>query len=829
MCVLSCTLGCTSGSGCTVSEIAVNQPLRFQFSRPIDPTSVNSESFRIRTAAGAQPSGTYVVQGNEVAFIPSVRSEGNRTLFGFAENVSYTLEIPGTGSGYRDLVRSTDGGTLKTSFSCKIVANRGVIDLDGKKPRAKLLVPTSLSNVARNTLIVLEFSEVLNTQIFQGGGAGAGILFTVSLVNEAFECERRVKNLPGTVSVNLDERSNKTTVVFRPSILLPQNSCVQVQVTSQIRDLAGKGAVPIAWEFQTKKEQIQNQFVEEVFSDTSHFESDLSGAKWGAGKLVPGKLGGSGILGDFKAPDGVDLKIQDAQKRNIYQWNSDGQMIPGLRTLTGEDITVTNGIFEFQTFTLKSNERVRWIGSKKPILRVSGKVQIDGVMEIVPPPAPSTNPTGQTGFLGGKGICGGGNGGQGGDIPTLSTGNRHGRPGQNVVLPAGHPRAALAAGTGGGGSLGNPQTGLVGIWITQGSSKIFTRQTAAGGAGGSFYSPGAGAFLGTKGFSRKEGNSALYPNYQQGVFGKESVPGKAFQVTPEITGRSSLETFAIGGSGGGGGGSDPFQSYTGTYTWNPGGGGGAGGGVMVLQCGGDLVLGKDAELITNGGNAHSFGAPSAAPFPAPGGGGSGGSVLLQVAGIPTLLGKITSLGGKGGVVKETSYLGMAAVGGDGGAGYIRVESDPKPSHVSFKGFTPASTANNVGLLRAVDYNDVTIAASKWYQTQTLFSPSFRYYVVEAKIDGKLVTYSDNSLVSKVRAIAGEPVVFMIQSAPVNTAGQPIDDPTPWVEDDLVKGGISRLNDYDTLVGNGFRWILRFDTKGGTKKIEILKVKVFYRG
>ena len=392
MCVVSCTLGCTSGSGCTVSEIAVNQPLRFQFSRPVDPNSVNSETFRIRTPSGGQPSGSYVVQGNEVSFIPSVRTEGNQTLFGFAADTTYTLEVLGTGSGTRDLVRSSDGGALSTDFRCQIIANRGVIDLDGKRPEGKLLVPTALTDVPRNTLIVLEFSEVLNTQIFQNGGAGAGILFTVSLVNESFECERRVKNLPGTVSVNIDERSNKTTVVFRPSILLPQNSCVQVQVTEQIRDLAGNGAIPIAWEFQTKKEQIQNQFVEEQFNNTSFFESSLSGAKWGGGKLIPGKLGGSGILGEFRAPDGFDTKLKDPQNREIYEWNSDAQLIPGIRTLTGDDITVTNGIFEFQTFTLKANERVRWKGSRIPTIRVSGKAQIDGVMEIVTPAAPASEP-----------------------------------------------------------------------------------------------------------------------------------------------------------------------------------------------------------------------------------------------------------------------------------------------------------------------------------------------------------------------------------------------------------------------------------------------------
>jgi hypothetical protein len=374
--------------------------------------------------------------------------------------------------------------------------------------------------------------------------------------------------------------------------------------------------------------------------------------------------------------------------------------------------------------------------------------------------------------------------------------------------------------------------GLTPIWISLGGNPIFCRQTAAGGAGGSFYSPNGTSFLGTNGTTRVEG-LVQYP-IQNGEAGVNSTPGKSFAVVPEISGRSSAETFAIGGSGGGGGGADPFNSFYPTASWNAGGGGAGGGGALILQCGGDLVLGRDAELVARGGNAPDFGNVfSQGSNLAPGGGGSGGSFLLQTAGVPTLLGTINVEGGFGGRIAETTYLSFASLGGNGGAGYIRVEADPAPSHTSFSGFTPAATPDNVGQLRNTDFSDVTVAVSKWYQTQSLFSPSIRYYVIEAKIDGNPITYSDLVTVSTNRATANEPVTFLIQSGPVNQAGVPIDDVTPWVEDDLQLGGINRINGFENEIGNGIRFMIRLN-RGNlpnplTSMVEVTNVQVYYRG
>ncbi|MFM1872261.1 MAG: hypothetical protein RL398_1683, partial [Planctomycetota bacterium] len=70
-CLISCDLGC-GGTGCAVTEIAENQPIRFTFSDNLDPSSVNAATFSIRTATGVAPAGEIVVNGPELTFVPSV-------------------------------------------------------------------------------------------------------------------------------------------------------------------------------------------------------------------------------------------------------------------------------------------------------------------------------------------------------------------------------------------------------------------------------------------------------------------------------------------------------------------------------------------------------------------------------------------------------------------------------------------------------------------------------------------------------------------------------------------------------------------------------------
>lgn len=840
LCIASCNLGCSISGGCSISDIAVNQPLVFVFNQPIDKDSVNSTSFNLRGSLGGVPLGDYVVQGNKVLFVPNQRTVGGQPVFGFRKGETYSIHFESGPTG----IRSVGGATLSKAFDCSVRASLGVIDLDGKPPEAKLLIPTQLTNVPVDTLVVLEFSEVINTSTFQNGGAGNALFFKIRLPDSNGKCTARELPLPGTVSVSIDPINNRSRVVFRPTFLLPGNSCIRVQVTNQILDLAGNGSKEADFEFRTEPRAAADQFIDENFASKGRLDPIASGAIWkGDGKLLAGKLGGSGILGDFDVRFGTD-KGKDKNGRHIYEWDTTRIFIPARATLDGKDHTITNGVFEFTSFVLKGDQVMRIVGPNIPRFFVSGRVQIDGEIELVVPPFKKPSAWATKGAPGGKGAVGGATGGQGADRGDLKGGDFNGRPGGVVQLPPGHPRAAQAVGTGGQGSKGNPQdkkTIFEALTYFNGSknSAAFSRQGSAGGGGGSLWSPDGKSYLGQPGKMVKTNTKPKEQDmYDPKEFGPDAPGGKPFPVLPVVLSKKSSDLFLIGGSGGGGGGShilfSPATKSTGTIKWSPGAGGAGGGGVIHFQVGNDFILGGKGSILAEGGFGYSvLSTFTGGESPAAGGGGSGGSVLIQTGGIPTISGIISVLGGKGGVFTEgtVGYLWIKIVGGQGGAGYIRVEADPAPNHISFgSSFKPAPTPQNVGLLRPIDYSTETLARSKWYAAQTLFPPTWLSYVIKAKVDGVPVTYSDDikKFPGSKPAKTGEAVVFLIQSTDVDVkSGIPIGKLTPWVE-----GTVKPLNSFQGKVGNGFRFMIRFDrskTASGKGSIEVDSLRVFYRG
>lgn len=858
-CVISCSLGCSRTNGCAVREIALNQAITFDFSQPVDLGSVGPASFSLRTAAGAEPLGDLIVQGNTVQFQPAVIVREGRNVYGFQENATYVLELQG-GPDAISPIRSISGDMLAKGLRCELVASLGVVDFDGRNPEGSLVIPAAQPNapggfhaveIEPGTLIVLEFSEVINTATFTSGGTGGGIFYQVALPDakdpSGQRCLPTEFPLPGSVSVNVFETpkgARATRVIFRPSLLLPSESCIRVQLTNQIRDLSGKGAIGRIWRLKVKERQVEDQAIEEDFDSQAKLDKERSGAEWGGGALKPGKLGDSGILGEFAAVDGMDINEKDSQGRDIYVWNTENEDISEGRTLTGQTITVTNGVFNFLKVHVKANEHIRFVGKNIPQIRSAGMIQIDGAIEM-PVPKPPTRRKDLNllrGIEGGAGGTGGAPGGQGGDVPTYTGTDKllNGRPGGDVVLPAGHPGKGQAAGTGGEGSLAHPKSGKESDihWIVDTGIKIFVGMVAAGGGGGSLWDTGNGSLLGTGGKAEKTAKERpFWPYLPGGVeFGPPSKGGKAFLLPKEAndlwsSSKPSTELFMIGGAGGGGSGMHPLYTVDERkISWSPGAGAAGGGGVVGFQSGADFVVGDKAEILVKGGDANDQpNNNTLPPVHAPGGAGSGGSVLIQAGGLPQIVGTVSVAGGRLGQLIEKTLLWVASIGGSGGAGYIRVEADPKPSHTSFPRLIPPATAGNVGLLRKADYADVSVAVSKWYATQSLFPPQYLYYEIKTKIDNVDVTFSDDSTLGKP-AVEGEAIVLLVQSADVDAKkGEAISTPTDW----LTGQDITRLNNdpkYKDKTGNGLRFYLKLDKpKTQTGAIEVLSIKFAYRG
>src|SRR5262245_36327241 len=165
-CIISCDLGC-SQTGCSITEIAENQRLRFAFSSSVDPLSVNNASISIRTITGVPPDGDYFVSGSEVTFVPRVRTVGSTTSLGFVRNESYIIPLAG-GPTAAQGVRSIAGDTLSQELSCTVLASRGILDEDQLPPTCELISPTNPTEAPVNPTIVLRFSELIDTTPLEG-------------------------------------------------------------------------------------------------------------------------------------------------------------------------------------------------------------------------------------------------------------------------------------------------------------------------------------------------------------------------------------------------------------------------------------------------------------------------------------------------------------------------------------------------------------------------------------------------------------------------------------------------------------------------------------
>lgn len=168
-------------------------------------------------------------------------------------------------------------------------------------------------------------------------------------------------------------------------------------------------------------------------------------------------------------------------------------------------------------------------------------------------------------------------------------------------------------------------------------------------------------------------------NGSAGLFGRSGGGGGGGGIASP-NGNGSAGTSISGGSGGGGSSSSPSPATTNAYAFggaggvapsanggggagnpggNPGGvastvGGNGTGGLLILIVRGNLKIGPNGNITTNG-TAGGSGSPSQ------GGGGSGGGVLyIYYGGSLTNNGTVTSNGGSGG--------GGSSSGGAGGAG-----------------------------------------------------------------------------------------------------------------------------------------------------------------
>jgi len=572
--------------------------------------------------------------------------------------------------------------------------------------------------------------------------------------------------------------------------------------------------------------------ITEDFQSDRMLDTTVSAGKWGGGQALPPQIGGTGILGSFD----VTIGRKDPADPKRFVWSSDRMTIPGSHTRTGQPIVVTNGLFEFTDFELKQGYTLAFEGSRSAQIRVQGDTLIEGTIEVDAPAPPfflAVSTPGSPAALGqgaAPGGPGGGAGGAGGDsCQNIGANAKYdGKPGQAVRLPSGNGYTAQAAPTAGKGSKLFPVSGRNTDYCAL--TGVFCGVVGAGGGGGGFFAKGKDGFV-TKNPCNKPLNSGTAVNSGGGSFdlggltNTNSGPNK------------SLNFYSTGGSGGGGGGSHPFLSRSFPFSkWVPGSSGAGGGGVIGFRVGHDLTMASSGRIRARGGDGYvidgviTTGETGENLFnmPTPGGGGSGGSILLQVSGAAVMQGALDTSGGKGGVFDNTptnqpGLLGKSR-GGDGSAGYYRLETPAGPSVGQVGSGIPTATAKNVGKL--VDLEFRTASQSRFYSTGSATSPSYLRYVIEATVGGKRKVYSDDAS-WKDPDFAGvaaptNPLHFQIQGGKIDVLTGKVLSIGPWREFVFSKTSPS-LNDDDV---NGWRFRLNYDQTA--TQVVVKKVTVWYQ-
>jgi hypothetical protein len=166
-----------------------------------------------------------------------------------------------------------------------------------------------------------------------------------------------------------------------------------------------------------------------------------------------------------------------------------------------------------------------------------------------------------------------------------------------------------------------------------------------------------------------------------------------------------------------------------------------------------------------------------------------------------LLGALNAGGGAGGFFFDPSLSpprGYRSEGGNGGPGYARLESIPRPAAAALGSMTPPATADNTGLL--LDADLVTGARSLWYHSGT---SRYLRYEIEADVGPNRVVFSDDPRVGPPAVLGFAPIAFFLQGAVVDPRTRMPSPATigPW---HLRSGDLLPEN------GTGLRWFLLFD-------------------
>jgi hypothetical protein len=258
--ITSCSLGC-GGAGasvsCAIVNVHVNEEFRFGFSDEIDPSSLNSASFKLFEAStGISPAGSLrldPLDSRVLLFTPELSFDPlGVPLFGLGWGSSYQIVIPGKGANDPGpYITSVNGLPVWTRLLCTVTSDQGVMDpVPGKpevSPEVRVVVEHDVlgtitqaapargaTGVALDSDISFYFHDLMNVGTIMTPLTGSS--FTV-VVRRAPLIGGEV--IPGFFSFSFDPEALTTKVVFDPDEDLLPGETVYVDLKPLISDLIG--------------------------------------------------------------------------------------------------------------------------------------------------------------------------------------------------------------------------------------------------------------------------------------------------------------------------------------------------------------------------------------------------------------------------------------------------------------------------------------------------------------------------------------------------------------------------------------------------------------
>ena len=211
--------------------VATNSSIDIEFSKPIDPTTVNTTNFTLAfCGSGGQPVSRTVTLRTPTI----VRITPTGTLIANFTNPAYCYNVT-------TAVKDTNGNALANPISYYFTTGSGK---DLAQPQVSSITPpNATTNIGTNAPIQVRFNKAIN-------------VLTVS--TSTVQITTMVGGVPTPITpmsinyVNLGTNNTTTTdVLFTPVNILPDNAVINVAIAN-VQDLAGNNIVPFTSSFTTK-------------------------------------------------------------------------------------------------------------------------------------------------------------------------------------------------------------------------------------------------------------------------------------------------------------------------------------------------------------------------------------------------------------------------------------------------------------------------------------------------------------------------------------------------------------------------------------------------